>query len=186
MSGAGGSTGFSLEEVSTALFIFGTHGLGDLLKPPRTLRRESVSLALPGLDPSMGRKSWCPGETLLVVVLMVGRTDGSLLRWDVRQPHQVVPECHLTASPGGFQPGATCLDYQQRWGADQALEDFQVCLCSTPHRFLVGTDQGCIYSVSGKSRFHERFLKSSAMASTLTGLVLIVYWVCTVAATMGE
>ena len=85
-----------------------------------------MSLALPGLDPSMGRKSWCPGETLLVVVLMVGRTDGSLLRWDVRQPHQVVPECHLTASPGGFQPGATCLDYQQRWSADQALEDFKV------------------------------------------------------------
>ena len=40
--------------------------------------------------------------------------------------------------------------------------------------------------MSGKSRFHERFLKSSAMASTLTGLVLIVYLVCTVAATMGE
>ena len=59
-------------------------------------------------------------------------------------------------------------------------------LCSTPHRFLVGTDQGCIYSVSGKSRSLPMFLRSLAMASTLTGLVLIVFLVCTVAATMGE
>ena len=40
--------------------------------------------------------------------------------------------------------------------------------------------------MSGKSRFHERFLKSLAMASTLTGLVLIVFLGCTVAVTMGE
>ena len=40
--------------------------------------------------------------------------------------------------------------------------------------------------MSGKSRFLQRFLKSLSIASTLTGLVLIVFLVCTVAATMGE
>ena len=69
--------------------------------------------------------------------LLATRADGSILKWDIRQPGEVVTQTWLPRPGGGEAwPGAACLDYQQ----------------ATPHRLLVGSDLGTIYSVSARAR----------------------------------
>ena len=108
--------------VAGALHLWDTRQRGDLRPQASTLTPKGEGVAsLAWLATKQGTE------------LLVAREDGSVLRWDIRKPGEVVQECSISEGleEGQVKPGITCMDYEP----------------STPQRFLVGSDQGSIYSL---------------------------------------
>ena len=70
--------------------------------------------------------------------LLAAQVNGTVLGWDSRQPQEVVQECNLNQGlgQGRAQHGATCLHH----------------IPGTPHRYLIGSDLGSVFSLFVKDR----------------------------------